>query len=166
MLLWLLCTPHCHHSFALLHILVRLIDFLISLLIFLAMSFEFSPKTHTHSFECSLLLSWRQIIFYHLQIIDDTRVSPRERESETKNCSLLWAATEDEKLGKFSAKRENSVPQTNTHSHSDTRAHVKNNRFPRKTGARVLDQSPFSSLLRLRLGVFGAVRVVLPEFEL
>lgn len=90
----------------------------------------------------------------------------RERESETKNCSLLWAVTEDEKLGKFSAKRENSVPQTNTHSHSDTRAHVKNNRFPRKTGARVLDQSPFSSLLRLRLGVFGAVRVVLPEFEL
>lgn len=27
LLLWLSCTPHCHHSLALLHILVRLIDF-------------------------------------------------------------------------------------------------------------------------------------------
>lgn len=116
------------------HSCIRLIDFLISLLIFLAMSFEFSPKnTHAHkTLSCilSFFLSFCRIIFYHLQIID-------ESEMNKKICSLPVAGKFAKNLSKFSKKgkifekRENLLPHKKNATHKQTRARslVKNNRF-------------------------------------
>lgn len=109
------------------HSCIRLIDFLISLLIFLAMSFEFSPKnTHAHkTLSCilSLFLSFCRIIFYHLQIID-------ESEKNKKNLQPPCRRKICEKFVKIFEKRENLLPYKNeTHKQTRARSLVKNNRF-------------------------------------
>lgn len=112
------------------HSCIRLIDFLISLLIFLAMSFEFSPKnTHAHkTLSCilSFFLSFCRIIFYHLQIID-------ESEMNKKICSLPVAGKFAKNLSKFSKKKGKFYTLTKkknaTHKQTRARSLVKNNRF-------------------------------------
>lgn len=101
------------------HSCIRLIDFLISLLIFLAMSFEFSPKnTHAHkTLSCilSLFLSFCRIIFYHLQIID-------ESEMNKKNLQPPCRRKICEKFVKIFEKRENLLPHKKKTQHTNKRA--------------------------------------------
>lgn len=100
------------------HSCIRLIDFLISLLIFLAMSFEFSPKnTHAHkTLSCilSLFLSFCRIIFYHLQIIDESEMNKKNLQPPCRRKICEKFVKIFEKKGKFTpSQKKKRNTQTN-----------------------------------------------------